>query len=296
MKSKILVVEDSISDVVFLKKTLENENYDLNYAENGKDALALIKNDTPDLVILDILLPDIDGYEVCRRIRNNDSLVNLPVLFYSAIKTIDEKLLGLEMGASEFLSKSTDDRELLARIRNLLKTKKKIDTAIASSFYDPLTNVYSPQYFEHRINDECLRSRRYKRDLSCMLMDVDKFEMINNTFGTHTGDRTLKKIAELVQKNIRSADEVCRYKEDEFAVLLPETNLREAYAIAERVRQYLCMSDDLRNECTVDLTVSCGVSFYGSGVKDTAELISQANTALKQAKKEGSNQTKFYQL
>ena len=296
MKNKILIVEDSISDIVFLKKALENEDYNLNYAENGKDALTLIKNDTPDLVILDILLPDIDGYEVCRRIRNNDSWVNLPILFYSAIKTVDEKLLGLKMGASEFLSKSADNRELLARIRNLLKTKKKIDTAIASSFYDPLTNVYSPQYFEHRINDECMRSRRYKRNLSCVLMDVDKFQIINNTFGTHTGDRTLRKIAEIIQQNIRSADEVCRYKEDEFAVLMPETNLREAYAIAERVRQYLCMSDDLRNECTVDLTVSCGVSFYGNNVKDTNELISQASDALKQAKQEGSNQTKFYQL
>jgi diguanylate cyclase (GGDEF)-like protein len=295
MKNKILIVEDTISDVIFLKKTLEKENYDINYAENGKDALALISKDTPDLVILDILLPDIDGYEVCRRIRANESWVNLPVLFYSAIKTVDEKLLGLEMGASEFLSKSADDRELLARIRNLLKAKKRIDAAISTSFYDPLTNVYSTQYFEHRIEDECIRSRRYKRDFSCMLMDVDKFEKINDTFGTHVGDRLLRKIAEVVKSNIRSADEVCRYKEDEFGILLPETNLRGAYAIAERVRQYLCMSDDLRKECTVDLTVSCGVSYYGNEVKDTKQLINQADTALQQAKKEGYNQTKFYQ-
>lgn len=296
MKSKILIVEDSISDVIFLKKALEKENYDINYAENGKDALNLIHQEAPDLVILDILLPDIDGYEVCQRIRNNNSLVNLPVLFYSAIKTVDEKLLGLEMGASEFLSKSADNRELLARIRNLLKSKKKIDVAISTSFYDPLTSAYSTQYFEQRMHDECIRSRRYKRDFSCILMDIDKFEHINNNFGIHIGDRILKKVAELVKKNIRTADKVCRYKEDEFAVLLPETNLRGAYVIAERVRQYLCMSDDLRNECTVDLTVSCGVSFYGNDVEDVQQLISQANTALTKAKKEGSNQTQFYQV
>jgi len=294
MKIKILAVEDTLTDVIFLKKTLESEPYDISYAENGRDALALIERDTPDLVILDIVLPDIDGFEVCKRIRSNDRFVSLPILFYSAIKTVDEKLLGLEMGASDFLPKSADSRELLVRIRNLLRAKKKIDAAINSSFYDSLTNVYSSQYFQHRLYDECVRSRRYKRDFSCMMLDVDNFKVVNNTFGFHTGDRILKKIAELVIQNIRGADEVCRFKEDEFAVILPETDLRGAYAVAERVRQYMAMSDTLRNECTIGLTVSCGVSYFSNEVKDMNDLVGQASDALKQAKDEGRNTTRFY--
>ncbi|MFH1093437.1 MAG: diguanylate cyclase [Candidatus Omnitrophota bacterium] len=291
---KILVVEDRVSDVIFLKKILEKENYDIVYAENGKDALTIVENNTPDLVILDIVLPDIDGFEICKRIRNNNKLISLPILFYSAIKTIDDKLLGLEMGASDFLSKSADDRELLARIKNLLKAKKKVDSAISFSFYDTMTNVYSPQYLEHRINEECIRSSRYKRDFSCMLMGVDNFKVINNTLGVITGDRMLKKIAELLVKNIRSADEVCRYKDDEFGVLMPETNLRSAFALAERIRDFMSSSDELRAESSLKLTVSCGVSQYNSEIKEAKKLINQIKLALNQAKSEGRNKTQFY--
>ncbi len=291
---KILVVEDRVSDIIFLKKILEKEKYEVIYSENGKDALSIVENNTPDLVILDIVLPDIDGFEVCKRLRNNNKLISLPVLFYSAIKTIDDKLLGLEMGASDFLSKSADERELIARIKNLLKAKRKIDSAISSSFYDPLTAVHSPQYFEHRIKEECNRSLRYKRDFSCMLMGVDNFKIINNNFGLSTGDRMLKKIAELLVKNIRSADEVCRYKDDEFGVIMPETNLRGAFAIAERIRNFISSSDELRSECSLKLTVSCGVSQYSSELKDPQKLLNQAKQALKQAKNEGRNKTQFY--
>lgn len=291
---KILVVEDRVSDVVFIKNILEKEKYEVLYAENGKDALSIIENNTPDLVILDIVLPDIDGFEVCKRIRNNNNLVSLPILFYSAIKTIDDKLLGLEMGASDFLSKSADERELLARIKNLIKAKKKVDSAISFSFFDTMTNVYSPKYLEHRINEECIRSGRYKRDFSCMLMGIDNFKVINNTLGVITGDRMLKKVAELLVKNIRSADEVCRYKDDEFGVIMPETNLRSAYAMAERIREFMATSEELRSECTLKMTVSCGVSQYNSELKDAKKLINQIKQALSQAKSEGRNKTQFY--
>ncbi|MBU4304060.1 MAG: diguanylate cyclase [Candidatus Omnitrophica bacterium] len=295
MKNRILVVDDTITDVLYLKKVLENVNYEVSYAENGNSALSLLEKDTPDMVILDILLPDIDGFEVCKRIRANDRFLTLPILFYSAIRTTDDKLLGLEMGASDFLSKSADERELLIRIKNLLKTKSKIDTAINSSLVDSITNVYSSQYFQHRIHDECIRSRRYKRDLSCMIVDVDNFKTINTTFGYQTGNRVLRKIADLVRQNIRSADEVCRYKEDEFGVLLPETNLRDAFSVAERVRQFMALSDAIRTECTVDLTVSCGISYFSNDVKDMTDLVAQATLALRQAKMEGRNQTRFFQ-
>lgn len=157
-----------------------------------------------------------------------------------------------------------------------------------------MTNVYSPQYLEHRINEECIRSSRYKRDFSCMLMGVDNFKVINNTLGVITGDRMLKKIAELLVKNIRSADEVCRYKDDEFGVLMPETNLRSAFALAERIRDFMSSSDELRAESSLKLTVSCGVSQYNSEIKEAKKLINQIKLALNQAKSEGRNKTQFY--
>ncbi len=294
MKSKIMVVEDTYRDFEFLKNTLKKENYEIIYAQDGRDALSLLEKDTPDLVILDILLPDIDGFEVCKRIKENKRFVNLPVLFYSVIKTVDEKLLGLETGASDFLSKSADPRELLIRVRNLLKAKRQIDETIKFSFYDTITNVYNRRYFQHRLNDECIRSRRYQRAFSCLMIDVDHFKKINNNFGRATGDRVLKKVAETLSLNIRSADEICRYEEDKFGVLLPETDLRGAYSAAERIRHFIAMSDAVKTECQTNLTVSCGVSAFNKNINDTHELVDQANRALSEAKLEGRNQTIAY--
>lgn len=294
MKNKILVVEDTISDVIFLKKILEKENYEIIYAENGKDALQLLETHTPDLVILDILLPDIDGFEVCRRIRQNERLVYLPVLFYSVVKTVDEKLIALEMGASDFLSKSGDSRELLIRIKNLLQVKKKIDEIIDFSFYDRLTKVYNLKYFQHRLEDEYERSKRYNRNFSCAIIDIDNFKIINENFGYLTGDRVLKKVAEIVRQNVRNMDEVCRCGQDEFGILFPETDARDAYFSTERIRRIITMSNLKEANWPTNLSISCGVSAFNKDVKGIDELLAQASFALRRAKLEGHNQTQTY--
>ena len=292
---KILIVEDNPIDAKNLQETLARENYQTITAGDGKTAFQMMEKENPDMVILDILLPDTDGFEVCRQIRKNDRFINIPVLFYSVIKTIDDKLLGLEMGASDFLSKSSEKRELLARIKNLLQEKDKIEQALMSKFFDPLTSLYSGEYFQHRVDDECVRSKRYKHDFACMLIDVDNFGKVNNTFGTKTGDRILKKIGEIVKTNTRDADEICRYKEDEFGILLPETDLRQAYSVAERIRLFMNNTHALRNECTMEVTISCGVSSFFSSTyeNDKSQIISLANQAVRLAKKEGRNQTQF---
>ncbi len=292
---KILIVEDNPIDAKSLEDTLHQENYTTVVAPDGKTAFRLLEKENPDLVILDILLPDTDGFEVCKQIRKNSKYISTPVLFYSVIKTIDDKLLGLEMGASDFLSKSSEKRELLARIKNLLEEKDKIENALRSKFFDPLTSLYSGEYFKHRVDDECIRSKRYKHDFSCMLIDVDNFGKVNNTFGNKTGDRILKKIGDIVKTNTRDADEICRYKEDEFGILLPETDLRQAYSVAERIRLFMNNTHALRNECTMDITISCGVSsFFSSSYENNkSQVISLDDQAVKLAKKEGRNQTQF---
>lgn len=293
-ENKILIVEDNPSDATFLKTTLGREDYQIIHAKTGTEAFHLLEKETPDLIILDILLPDIDGFEVCRRIRQNDRFLSLPVLFYSVIKTIDEKFLGLEMGASDFLTKTADTRELLIRIKNLLRAKRKIDEVIEQSLYDGLTKVYNRTYFHHRLEDECELSKRYKRNFSCTIIDIDNFKNINETYGYLMGDRVLKRAAEFMRDNIRCVDEICRYREDEFGVLFPETNLEEAYLAAERIRQYMLLSDLGQTQCPVRLTISCGVSSFNEEVKDTDDLLAQAITALSHAKQDGRNQTRAY--
>lgn len=295
MANRILIVEDNKDDLELLKKKLAKEDYELIIAENGQDALSILEQDRPDLVILDILLPDIDGFEICRRIRKNEQYINLPVLFHTIVNTIDEKLIGLEMGAADFLNKDADERELIIRIRNLLYTKKAIDKMVRLSVIDSLTNIYNRAYFQHRVRDEFERGKRYKRDFCCIIVGLDNFKHINERLGYIGGDRILKKIAEVIRSNIRGADILCRYGGDEFGWLLPETLLDDAYLAAERLRQFVVTSD-LGNETgSVSITLSCGVSSFNNSANASEEIFTQAVEALQKAKKEGRNQTRVYE-
>ena len=294
MESKVLIVEDDRNDLDALIQKLKNEPYELFIAESGEKAFNLLEDKAIDLVILDILLPDIDGFEICRRIRKNEKYAHVPVLFHTTVCTTDEKLVGLEMGASDFLNKASDERELLLRIRNLLHAKKAIDSLVKCSVLDALTNVYNKMYFQHRIEDEIKRSVRYKREFCCVIVDVDHFKQLNERLGYVTGDRILRRIAEILDGNIRGADILCRYGGDKFGWLLPETEIDDSYLAAERLRHFVVTSEFGSKDEEISLTVSCGVSSFriaGAGVK---EIFYQAGMALKKAKIEGRNQTRVY--
>ncbi|MFH1093156.1 MAG: diguanylate cyclase [Candidatus Omnitrophota bacterium] len=294
MNQKILIVEDTISDLLFLQKTLEKEQYEVLYADRALKALHMLEKESPDLIILDILLPDIDGFELCRRIRQNELYINTPIIFYSNVKAIDEKLIALEMGASDFISKTADIRELMFRIKNLLKAKKNIDNVLESSLFDNVTNIYNKKYFLNRLNDECSRSKRYGRIFSCAILDIDNLKLLNREFGNDTERLALKKIASLLQNNIREADEVCYYERDLFGLLLPETNKEGAYIAVERIRKNVLFSDEITEESFKDLTISCGISSFENETTQPDKVLEQAITALSFAKKNGKNQTKLF--
>lgn len=296
MSSKILIVEDNREDLELLQKKLGKEHYELIVAENGQNALSMVDQHKPDLIILDVLLPDIDGFEVCRRIRQNEYYANLPVLFHTTVNTTDEKLIGLEMGASDFLNKTADERELRIRIKNLLNAKKAIDRVVRLSVIDSLTNIYNRIYFQHRVRDEFERGKRYKREFCCAIIDIDYFQHVNERLGYIGGDRILKKVADVLLSNIRGADVLCRYGGDEFGWLLPETMLDDAYLAVERLRQFIITSD-LGSAAAgdVSLTISCGVSCFLNVKRGIEELFEQADQALQKAKKEGRNQTRVFE-
>ncbi len=296
MEYKILVVEDNANDLEALKRKLKNEPYEIIHAPDGKTAFSLLEKEKPDLVILDVLLPDTDGFEICRRIRKSEQHISLPILFHTTVNTTDEKLIGLEMGASDFLNKNSDERELIVRIRNLLNLKKTIDAQIKFSVIDSLTAVYNKTYFQHRIGDEFARGRRYKRNFCCAIIDIDYFKQVNDLFGYVTGDMVLKRLAAVFRQNIRGADILCRYGGDEFGWLLPETEMDDAYLAAERLRQFVVTSELGKEECRVSLTISCGLScLHDVSANGIEEIFANAVSALNKAKSKGRNQTRVYE-
>lgn len=295
MKNKILVVEDNPKDIEFLQKTLLKEGYKVIGVEKGELVLSAVEQENPDLVILDILLPDIDGFEICKRLRQDERYGALPILFLTSRGSIDDKLLGLQIGGSDFLTKGGDERELLLRIKNLLRSKNLYDEMVKLSVIDSLTHVYNRRYFQHRLLDEFARSRRYNREFCCIIIDIDHFKEINDTLGHLAGDIVLKKIAGFLRRNLRAADVLCRYGGDEFGVLLPETNIEGAYITAERIRKLVEKTDLGQPERPMIITLSCGISSLIEGsAMGMDELVTQADVALYKAKREGRNQTHIY--
>ena len=294
MRNKVLIVEDDRNDLELLTKKLKDEPYELFIAETGEKALAVLEEQNIDLVILDILLPDIDGFEICKRIRKSEKHANVPVLFHTTVRTIDEKLIGLELGASDFLNKNSDEREILLRIKNLLLAKKAIDAIVKCSVVDGLTKVYNKIYFQHRIDDEIKRSTRYKREFCFAIVDIDNFKQMNDKLGYIAGDRILKKVAETIDGNIRGADILCRWGGDEFGWLLPETSLDDSYLAVERLRNFVVTTDFGQSNDGISLTVSCGLSCFSNAQSGVKEILCQAGEALKIAKDEGRNQTRVY--
>ncbi|MFH1459774.1 MAG: diguanylate cyclase [Candidatus Omnitrophota bacterium] len=293
-RNKILIIEDNLEDLDILKRKLQNDSYEIIVANEGKSALSLIDQEKPDLIILDIILPDIDGFEICRRIRKNEQYMYLPILFYTSIDTIDEKIVGLEIGASDFLNKNADERELLLRIRNLLNGKNILEETIKFSVIDSLTGSYNRIYFKYRIFDEFELCKRYKRNFSCVFVDIDDFKQINDACGYIEGNNILRDFAQRLRQNIRAADILCRYSGNRFCWMLPETDLHEGYLAAERLRQFFITSEIGKAENKVCLNISCGVSSFLDAPNGVDELLEQSEQALKKAKDQGKNQTRVF--
>ena len=295
MASKIFVVEDNNKDLGFLRATLAKEKYTVIHASDGKTALELLEKNQPDIIILDLLLPDMDGFEICKRLRVEERFSSIPILFFTSSMNLDNKLLGLQLGASDFLGKDCNEAELLLRIRNLLRYKKQYDEVVKLSVIDSLTHVYNRRYFHHRLMDEFERGRRYDREFCCVIIDVDHFKTINDTHGHPVGDDVLRHVAAILRRNIRAADVLCRYGGDEFGLLLPETNFPGAFVTAERVRCIVEKTNFSKPDNPIKVTLSFGISsLIEGGVLGMDELVTQADVALYQAKRGGRNQISFY--
>ncbi len=296
MKDRILVIEDEELDFQVLKDILQPEGFLVFHAKSGVEGLMMVEKISPDVLVLDLVLPDIDGFEVCRRVRQDERRLGMPVLFLSSSANLDNKLLGLQLGASDFLMKGCDPREIVFRIKNLLQHKRLFDEVFRQSVVDGLTHSYNRRFFQHRLIDEFERGRRYKRSFCCAIIDVDNFKEINDHYGHPVGDVVLKHVARSLRRNCRTTDIVCRYGGDEFGVLLPETSIEGAYVITERFREVIANKSISVGGEKFNITVSCGISSVNSGTRalDVDELVTQADVALYTSKRQGRNRTRVY--
>jgi diguanylate cyclase (GGDEF)-like protein len=303
-KKHILIIEDSPTQARYNAFILEDAGYQTSIAVTGQQGIEMSKETNFDTILLDVILPDMDGYKVCNMLRQVTGSY-VPILMLTAQKlSIEDKVDGLTAGADDYLSKPFDPRELLARVSAMLRVKQLINDLLTNltnehqayqslrriALTDHLTKLYNRHYFTEALHREFSLAQRHKLPLACIMTDIDHFRDFNNHYGHTTGDIILEGAAKLMQDNLREDDIIARYGGEEFIILLTMTDLDMAVVMAERIRtlienyiwKYQC--EDLK------ITISFGVAALPSPVITQAEqLIQYADKALYKAKAEGRN-------
>jgi two-component system cell cycle response regulator len=303
-RARILVVDDSRSQLDWLVQVLEREGHDVRTAMNGAEAIRKVTADAPDLVLLDKVLPDMDGLEVLRIVKRLPDERFVPVIMLSAKGDLDSKVSGLKLGAEDYLTKPFAEAELLARCGAMLRIKQLQDQLREAqrklqeqSLTDALTGLRNRRFFDERLVEEFGRAQRYSNPVSLMMIDLDLFKEVNDRHGHQAGDVVLREAAALIRSSLRDPDICARYGGEEFAVILPMTHMSGAMTVAERVWRALGgKAYAVSAAGPIHVTASIGVAFFPAKDVTTAELLVRyADEALYQAKRAGRNTICLYQ-
>jgi diguanylate cyclase (GGDEF)-like protein len=285
--NRVLVIDDSEFIHKLVRVRLRKEGLEVRAEYSGREGLERSLEDVPDLILLDVDLPDMDGFEVCRRLKEHQTTRHIPVIFLTGNVTTEAKVRGLDLGAVDYVTKPFDDVELRARVRAALRTKRLQDILEQQSYLDALTGLWNRAYVEAELKV----SARYGRSLGIVIGDIDHFKNLNDTYGHLFGDVVLQSLAEVFRVQARQSDIVTRYGGEEFVLLLTDTQLEGATGLCER----LCAAVEQRMFVVRDEQVTVTASF---GVTTTEELdgeltpealLGAADAALYASKQGGRN-------
>lgn len=302
----VLVADDDSSIRKMLKTFLELEEFQVSEAADGEEAVSAAVEKSPQAIVLDVMMPGLNGYEVCRKLREHEKTRNSVIVFLSVAGKLDSRIQGFEIGADDYLCKPADPLELAARLkahlrRNSVQKEKeamleKLAEKLAvmnqrlqeEAAADSLTKLYNRRYFLKRIEEEIRRSSRYSRFFCFLILDLDRFKEINDQYGHPFGDFVLKEFAAMLQGQLRGADLISRWGGEEFAVLLPETPLAEGKTVAERLKQ-ACSAFSFPPLPPGKPTFSAGIVGFPEHGSDFNQLYETADKALYEAKTRGRN-------
>ena len=296
---RILIVDDVSTNSKILANSLKDE-YILQIAKNGQTALKIAESNTPpDLILLDIMMPDIDGYDVCQALKNNTKTQSIPVIFLTALDHNQDEERGLTLGAVDYITKPYHMPIVKSRIRNHLSLKFKNDLLEKLSHIDGLTHIANRRMFDEVSIKEARRLSRSKSPMGIIMIDIDYFKRYNDNYGHGLGDECLKQVAQALQNQVnRPSDLLARYGGEEFVVLLPETDSNGVAKVATMLQQAVqnLKIPHLHSEVADTITISLGgISQHLEYPEKILELIESADKALYQAKKNGRNQSHIAQ-
>ncbi|MEA3468242.1 MAG: diguanylate cyclase [Thermodesulfobacteriota bacterium] len=308
-KATILVVDDQPANLKVLLSFLKDHQFQIRIAEDGERTLQVLENYKPDIILLDVMMPGMNGFETCRRIKEKQETADIPIIFITALDNIEDKIAGFEAGGVDYITKPFQQVEVLTRIKTHIRLRRKeqelekaLDEVIRQqklfkklSITDDLTGLYNRRHLNNILQQEFQRSKRHKNDLSCLMLDLDHFKQVNDTYGHDFGDTVLRVFAFILKEFIRSSDYAFRYGGEEFLLLLPETDIKGALQVGEKIRLHMANEKITENTISTTVMVSVGASSVHSNEPSASDdLITFADKALYEAKMNGRNQVRVY--
>jgi len=301
-KTGVLVIDDNEVVRNLAKMLLTNNGFNVLAAEGGREAIELLKLFDPHVILLDVMMPDMDGHEVCRKLKTIDKTKDIPIIMVTSKADTIDKIKGLEIGAADYITKPFNHAELLARVTTQVKMKNICDELQEKNIIleelvkkDGLTNLYNHRYFHERLNDEFVRAKRYNLPLCCVILDIDYFKRVNDQYGHQFGDLVLKSMSEIIIENIRDADICARYGGEEFGIIIPHTTIEETGSMMERIRENIEKHKFEIVDKSISITISIGIAgMRQSGASTHRELVKYADEALYNAKFNGRNRVEIY--
>lgn len=288
MSTTVLVIDDAPDVHTLLAARLRPEGVRIIDAYGGKDGLELAISELPDLILLDVDMPEHSGLDLCRTLKAEPRTAGIPIIFLTGATDVNTKVHGFDLGAIDYVTKPFHPAELRARVRSALRTKRYQDLLSARAKLDALTTLHNRGYFEEALPAAMADARSLDRPCALVLVDLDRFKSLNDRYGHPFGDLVLQRAGELIAGMVRTGDAACRYGGEEIALVLPNVTADIAGRVAERIRSGLAAIDLSPRGERVIITASFGVAeMRALGVTKPADLVARADAALYEAKQTG---------
>ncbi|HNR88489.1 MAG TPA: diguanylate cyclase [Spirochaetota bacterium] len=323
-KPLILIVDDAPKNLQVLGTMLDERSYEVAVASNGAQAISLLSEIRPDLILLDVMMPVMDGFQTCRMIKESPETRDIPVIFLTARDETESIITGFRLGAVDYITKPFSSYELLARVdahvelkrcrdnivecnnrlnleieyrkqiaheneallNDLLNNNRRLENLAVT---DSLTGLYNHNVIIDRLEGEVNMAHRYQTPLSVIMFDVDHFKRINDTYGHLIGDEVLVRISSVMRNRLRRVDVSGRYGGEEFLVILPHTEMKNGYFIADKLRK--AVKDQQWSRSGLEVTISGGIAEFSD--ENPRDLIEKADRLLYKAKEHGRNRIEF---